>query len=605
VENRRLFLAVLLSFLVLLAWSFLFPPERPEMPPEVTEETAPPQQRVIEPEPAQEELPPVTALEPSPPADFEGVEAETQERVVVETARFRAIFTNRGAQLLSFELRDHFVPPQPLTWSRLLGRDATSHATDAAGQMRQPVDLVRRREHGPYPFALVGPHGRSHSVNEALFVVERGGRGAHGSETLGFRYRGDLGAVEKVFTFRPDGMFEVEVRGSVQGGWGLLVGPAVRNPSSRELADRFRIRQAVIKIGDEVERIGAQGAEEPQEISGLGLRWIGLEDTYFLTAHVATEPLHRALVEPILVDEGPSGAARFAPLRGEDELTKEQKELTRELQLILEPAGESLALVGYWGAKVYDRLASLPYGLEQTISLGFFGFLSRPLLIGLRWTFNNVVENYGWAIILMTVLIKVLLFPLTHKSYVSMQKMQELQPKMKAVREKYRSKMRDKRGRMNMEVQRKMNEEMTALYRKEGVNPAGGCLPMLLQIPVLFAFYRLLMNAVELRNAPWVFWVDDLASHDPLYVLPLVMGATQFLQQKMTPAAGDPMQRRMFQFMPVIFTVLFLRFPAGLVLYWLTNNVLTIVQQMAYKRHKEASQPVKAGKGTRAKAGGK
>ena len=222
--------------------------------------------------------------------------------------------------------------------------------------------------------------------------------------------------------------------------------------------------------------------------------------------------------------------------------------------------------------------------------LGWFKFLALPLLWGLRWIHDNVVANYGWAIILMTILVRLILFPLTHKSTVSMQKMQEVNPKVQAIRQKYRSKLKDKQGRPNAEMQRKMNEETMALYKAEGVNPAGGCLPMLLQMPVLFAFYNLLYAAIEIRHAPWMLWIQDLSAMDPYYVLPIVMGASQFLQQKMTPAAGDPMQRRMFAMMPIFFTILFLKFPSGLVLYWLTNNVLGIGQQLMYKRLREAKK---------------
>jgi len=168
-----------------------------------------------------------------------------------------------------------------------------------------------------------------------------------------------------------------------------------------------------------------------------------------------------------------------------------------------------------------------------------------------------------------------------------MQKMQKLNPMVQGIKNKYRGKLKDKKGRPNSEMQRKMNEEVMALYKAEKVNPAGGCVPMILQLPILFAFYRILSTAIELRNAPWAFWIVDLSARDPYYVLPIVMGASQFIQQRLTPASGDPAQRRIFMMMPVFFTVLFLGFPSGLVLYWLTNTVLTIVQQVAYNRFKE------------------
>jgi len=295
------------------------------------------------------------------------------------------------------------------------------------------------------------------------------------------------------------------------------------------------------------------------------------------------------VVQPVVViPGGDEGTTMFRPFRDLEELGEVEQDLGRELYLFLQPQGNQLRMTAYLGAKEFERLAALPYGLEETIRLGWFKFLSLPLLWGVRWIHDNVVANYGWAIILMTILIRLILFPLTHKSTVSMQKMQEINPKVQAIRQKYRSKLKDKQGRPNPEMQRKMNEETMALYKTEGVNPAGGCLPMLLQIPVLFAFYNILSASIEIRHAPWILWITDLSAKDPLYVLPIVMGATQFLQQKMTPAAGDPMQRRMFALMPIFFTILFLGFPSGLVLYWLTNNVLGIGQQYLYKRMREA-----------------
>ncbi len=216
----------------------------------------------------------------------------------------------------------------------------------------------------------------------------------------------------------------------------------------------------------------------------------------------------------------------------------------------------------------------------------------------MQWIHGNIIANYGWAIILLTVVIRLLLFPLNHKSIVSMQKMQKINPKMQAIRAKYRPKLKDKKGRPNAEASAKMNQEIMALYKTEGVNPAAGCLPMLLQMPVLFAFYRLLSAAVELRHAPWLGWVTDLSAKDPYYVLPLIMGASMLVQQRMAPAQGDPMQRRLFMMMPVVFTVLFLQFPAGMVLYWLTNNILAIAQQAGYKRWRERAGSEDEGKKT-------
>jgi YidC/Oxa1 family membrane protein insertase len=300
---------------------------------------------------------------------------------------------------------------------------------------------------------------------------------------------------------------------------------------------------------------------------------------------VPEAPIDRAVVTPWLAVPGEEGAPRFEPVPAAG-VPEAQEDLRRELRVALVPEAETFTATAFLGAKELERLQSLPWGLEETVRLGMFGFLARLLLEGLEWIYVHVVPNYGWAIVLMTIAIKIVLLPLTHKSYVSMQKMQELAPRMKSIKNKYKGKLKDKKGRPDLEQQRKMNEEISGLYRSEGVNPLGGCLPMLLQLPVLYAFYRMLSNAVELRDAPWMLWINDLSMHDPIYVLPIIMGAVQFAQQKMAPAVGDPMQRRMMMMLPVVFTFLFLGFPSGLVLYWLTNNLLTLVQQAAYQQWK-------------------
>jgi YidC/Oxa1 family membrane protein insertase len=256
-----------------------------------------------------------------------------------------------------------------------------------------------------------------------------------------------------------------------------------------------------------------------------------------------------------------------------------------------------MRLRNYLGAKRYSRLVALPYGLEETVRFGWFGFLSKPLYFGLEWIHRELVPNYGWAIVLITVLIKILFFPLTHKSQESMGKMQELNPKVQAIRAKYRGKLKDKQGRPNLEAQRQMNEEVMKVYKSAGVNPASGCLPILLQMPVFFALFRLLSTAVELRNAPWILWIRDLSAPDPYFILPIVMGATSLTMQRMMPSSPDPMQRRMMQMMPLVFVFFAFAFPSGLVLYWVTNNILTMGQQALLLKLKKRREDGDSGKG--------
>lgn len=602
-DNRRVLLAVLLSVAVIVAWQYFFlpPSDTPrggaapavQAPAETVDETAT-GASATRPAPETRDgaasASPVQALESEdvtapeePPEPEQAISATAERRVVVESDYYRAELSNRGAEIVSFSLKEH------------TSRDGG------------PVNLVRLRENAPYPFAIVTPDGAPTPLAEALFTVERREEG--GEVVVTFRYAGPAGVADKTFRFHDTGLFDAEVHVTRPRQWALFAGPGVRNPSTEEQASRFERPGAVYEAGPDLERLGSRKASEKVLIPGAGLRWIGLEDTYFLTAFIPETPLAAAELRPVLMQPTAAGSWDLVPMPAVDELSDEQKEMHRELVLLLVPGGPELDLTSYWGAKKYTRLEALPGDLERTVNLGWFGIVARPFLRALLWIHDHVVHNYGWAIVLMTFLIKLVMLPLTQKSYVSMRKMQELNPQMQAIRSKWRGKLRDKQGRMNLDAQRQMNEEIQQLYRTAGVNPAGGCLPMIAQMPVFFAFYQLLSAAVELRGAPWILWVTDLTQ--PFWPLAIVMGGTQFLQQRMTPSAGDPMQRRMMQAMPVVMTIFFLGFPSGLVLYWLTNNVLTILQQGIYNHWKKQQNDTAAGsdeqdaKTARTRKGGK
>jgi YidC/Oxa1 family membrane protein insertase len=289
------------------------------------------------------------------------------------------------------------------------------------------------------------------------------------------------------------------------------------------------------------------------------LKWIAQEDKYFFASLVPLTPMEEARAWkkndiPLIAFKG-------------------------------KPATNSFIL--YAGPKEYDRLKALHVGLEHIVDFGFFSILAVPLFWTLK-LFYNVLGNYGWAIVLLTIIIRIPFIPLMNKSQKSMKKMQELQPKMAEVREKFKK-----------DPQR-MQREMMDLYKKYKVNPLGGCLPILLQIPVFFALYKILMIAIELRGAPFMLWLKDLSAPDTLFghipswfpliggfavgPLPILMGATMIIQQKMTPTSMDPAQNRIMMFMPIIFTFLFLNFATGLVLYWLMNNIFSIAQQLYVNR---------------------
>lgn len=228
----------------------------------------------------------------------------------------------------------------------------------------------------------------------------------------------------------------------------------------------------------------------------------------------------------------------------------------------------------YFGPMDAALMAKVPGNLEKAIDFGWFDIIAKPLVVALEW-FNQYVNNYGISIILLTIAIKILFWPLSHKSYKSMEQMKRLQPMMAKLREKHGN---DKEA---------LNKEMMQLYKTYKVNPAGGCLPMVLQIPVFFGLYKALMGTVALRHADFIHylpfsdivWLADLSAKDPLYITPIIMGATMFLQQKMTPSAGDPTQQKIMMLLPLVFTFMFLNFPSGLVVYWMVNNILSIAQQ--------------------------
>ncbi|MGD8640620.1 MAG: membrane protein insertase YidC, partial [Gammaproteobacteria bacterium] len=227
------------------------------------------------------------------------------------------------------------------------------------------------------------------------------------------------------------------------------------------------------------------------------------------------------------------------------------------------------------GPKEQDRLAGVAPNLELTVDYGVLTILAEPLFWLLE-LIHDYIGNWGWSIVLVTLIIKLVFYKLSKAAYTSMANMRKFQPKIQQIRERYG------------DDRQRMSQAMMDLYKKEKINPLGGCLPMLVQIPVFIALYWVLLESVELRQAPFILWINDLSTKDPYYVLPLIMGASMFLQQKLNPAPMDPMQAKILQFLPIIFTLFFAFFPSGLVLYWVVNNILSIIQQWHITRKIEA-----------------
>lgn len=595
-DNRRLVLASVLSLLVVLLWTYLMPSPAPVQPTAPTSLESAPGMDPLSDSSAEDgtageslfsddgpELEPLadgaveaSAADSTTPSAAEEIAAESEESRTLESDSLIATLSNRGGQLVSLRLKNQLT---------------------AVGE---PVEMIRGRGRDPYPFALTR-EGRVHPLNTALFTwLETGpiaGGGALESgvlDELRLRYRGEKGDAEKRFTLREDGMLGVEITVAGDRSWEVLLGPGLRDLEGKEKDSRYLQPMASYFDGEEKTSLTPGKQDQDTVVSANGLRWVALEDNYFLSAVIPVSGIRDVTVKPVLQrDEAIADKPRYLPVG-----TQLEETLSDEQLLLLGASSQRMELLSFFGSKRYDKLNELPNNLDETVRWGFFGVLARPLYWGLKWIYQEMVPNYGWAIILMTILIKLLFMPLTHKSQKSMQKMQELNPKVQAIRAKYKSRLKDKQGKPNMDAQRKMNEETMAVYKQAGVNPASGCFPMLLQLPVFFAFYKLLSVAVELRGAPWLGWIRDLSVPDPFWVLPALLLVSGVLLQKMTPAAADPMQRRMMQMMPIMFSVFAISFPSGLLLYWVTNNVLTMAQQWFLSKGREepaVAAPAKQG----------
>ncbi|MDL1952520.1 membrane protein insertase YidC, partial [Acidobacteria bacterium ACD] len=361
-----------------------------------------------------------------------------------------------------------------------------------------------------------------------------------------FRYReADGNGVVRTYRFGAGYVvgLTAEREGPATGPVGLVLGPSLGAPSADELKASFTKPggTVVLRPDGKTDIRAKDGLKEALPI-GAGAKAVGIEDNYFLTVFLP----------------GPEATATLRPLTLKTPAGEEEK----ESEVVLTAPG-ALATEAFLGPKEPELLDTVRPGMGRLVDYGWFTVVAKPLLWTLRWI-HGFAPNWGVAIILITVLIKIVLFPLTYKQLVSMKRMSELQPKIETIRAKWSPKLKS-----DPEARLKMNEELMGLYKTEGVNPAGGCVPLLLQMPILFAFYQMLAKAIELRHAPFALWVQDLSAKDPYYVLPILMTVTMWLQQQMTPSTADATQKKILAVMPFIFGFMFQDLPSGLTLYWL------------------------------------
>ena len=541
--QRRMVMAAVLSAVVMGGYYMFFAP-RPVPPPpaEVALET------VETASPAETASPPATSSPAIAPAPRDqGIEASSEEAVVVETDTFRVEFTNRGATVKHWILKNY---------------------NDSDGE---PLDLVHQVGAAQFgrPFQLVLSGGEALAgADDALFKVNPGPSLRRGTETLIFEYSKDGLSIRKTFAFQSDGYvvgLETEV---AEGGRPQrhLIAWAGGFGDTAQAGNATHTETFFYDDGG-IEHIPAADAED-ERISHEGpYPFVGLADLFFAAAAIP-EPGENIRIETSAVEIAPVGAEA------------DDKEVYAAAAFGGAPTNR---LRVYVGPKSRQALASVPdvgNAFRKIVDFGFLSFIAEPLFAMLQWVYGNVVANWGWSIVIVTILINTILFPLKFKSTKAMRKMQQLQPLIKQINNRYKGVgMRDSR-------KAKQNEELQALYKKHNANPIGGCLPILLQMPFFFAFYRLLTVAIEIRQAEWL-WVSDLANPETLAirVLPLAMVATQFWSQSLTPTpTTDATQARLMKFMPLIFGFIFYQFQAGLVLYWLTTNCVGIVQQLILNR---------------------
>jgi len=547
-DQMRLLIAIVLSVLVFLVWQLFFVDkeagqksakkvEQPTVKEEPVKEAKPypKEQKVVEPEKTG-----VTEAQVSKPARI-------PRTITVDAPYYRVKLSEEGAGFTSFVLkkyRDTVQKDSPLK-ELLPHKDSIETVTMGfAGNSLPDLDN-----------AVFSTNLNSDSIN-----IE------DAAKEITFYWKSSQGVVvQKTYKFSPDSYvigLDIAIKNgserSIQDKLFVAVNSAIP-----KVKQRYGFEGPSVLIDKKVEEIKIKKIADKNTYTG-NVKWIALQDRYFMMS---------------IIPERSGESSMRLKLKGEDLI--EAQYLTPEDD-IGPDTQHTYQFLLFFGPKSMKILGEAGHDLSKALNFGMFDFLAKPCV----WLMNklySVIPNYGIAIIILTILIKLVLWPLGSKSYKSMSEMKKIQPLMKEIREKYKN---DKK---------KMNEEVMSLYRTYKINPLGGCLPMVVQLPVFFALYRMLYQAIELRHAPFFLWIVDLSAPDRLFrfdfavpfmeppygipVLTIIMGATMLLQQKMSPPMGDPTQAKMMMFMPLIFTVIFINFSSGLVLYWLVNNILSIAQQ--------------------------
>ncbi len=548
-EQTRLLIAIAISFAVFFLWSIFFAPQPTKAPPDdakiestdpaVAEKPSGPEpvaQAPIAEAPAMPEIPEAAPVTPTAP----------EREVTVETPLYRMIFTDKGAAIKSVVLKDYRETTAKDSPLKELISDRLKNGTFLLNVLGK-VDY--------------GVEGATYVTDQTTDLLSVNAQPA----TLKFRHQSATGLViEKALTFAPDS-YLVDVEITLYNGSDHPMAPRLALGLGNYLekgSGGYGFAGPSGLINGELDQVKLKKIEDKNRYEGK-VRWVAIEGRYFMSSLILKEALDADML-----------------LSYDENIVKNQIVIPSEELAPHETKHFSFNL--FTGPKSLSLLKTLNVDLERAIDFGWVDFFAKPCL----WFMNFIygyIPNYGIAIIILTLVTRGMFWPLAKKSYKSMGEMRRIQPLMQEIREKYKG---DKA---------RMNQEMMTLYKTYKINPLGGCLPMVIQLPVFFALYRMLYQAIELRHAPFFGWISDLSAPDRLFsfsfkipfmdppygipVLTLIMGASMLLQQKMTPAPGDPAQAKMMMLMPIVFTFIFINFSSGLVLYWLVSNIFSMAQQ--------------------------
>jgi YidC/Oxa1 family membrane protein insertase len=549
----RALLAVVISLVILVVYQAYFspPPPPPEKPAAEKAQTATPAKE--EPVKAVAQGEKIPGVAPAPQAQGAAtIQAEPGKDITIETPLYTAVFNTRGAKLKDFRVKKYLdktgegAKPINLATENLgngypLGMEVTltnfPFPADAVFQVNaETLKLGRDRNEGELVFSWSSPEGIK-LTQQMIFHADS--------------YRIDIhvqmaNLSSQLVEGRPTMVWTGKLPPPASGG-GMACIPGSNGSSSASVP---AFTALVKKEFHEVEVGDLKGGE--RRFTEY-VQWGGFQDQYFLAAFIPQKSEGTELV-----------------LKKVSEQAAELRMAGPKASL---PPGTQLAqsYLLFLGPKDLDALKAFGHDLDKALDFGWFDIVAKPMLWAMKF-FYQYVGNYGLAIIFLTIIIKIIFFYPTHLSMRSMSEMKKLQPEMAKLKEKFKD---DKE---------KMNKETMELYRRYKVNPMSGCLPMAIQIPVFFALYKVLLYTIELRHAPFYWWIQDLAAADPYYISPILMGGSMFVQQWLTPTTGDPTQAKMMLIMPVVFTFMFLSFPTGLVIYWFFSNLLSIGQQLYLNR---------------------